>query len=62
MSIFDIFRKKKKIAAPWEKYYTQQDLKYKIPNISIYEQVKMSTIKYPNNVAIKYMGKEFIKI
>lgn len=58
MSIFDIFRKKKKLAAPWEKYYTEKDLKYKIPNISIYEQVKMSKEKYPNNVAIKYMGKE----
>ncbi len=56
MSIFDIFRRKKKLDAPWAKYYTKEDLKYKIPNISMYDQIVNSTIKYPNNVAIKYMG------
>ena len=58
MSIFDIFRKKKKLDAPWSKFYTDQDLNYKIPNISMYDQVKLSTKKYPNNTAIKYMGKK----
>ena len=28
-----------------------------IPNISMYDQVYNSTIKYPNNVAIQYLGK-----
>ncbi len=58
MSIFDIFTRKKKIDAPWAKYYTKEDLKYKIPNITMYDQIVNSTIKYPNNVAIKYMGKK----
>lgn len=58
MSIFDIFRKKKKIDAPWEKYYTKQDLKYKIPNITMYNQIVESAKKYPNNVAVQYMGKK----
>lgn len=66
MSIFDIVRIKKKIPAPWEKFYTKEDLKYKIPNISIYDQVKKSYLKYPDNVAVQYMGrkikyKKFIK-
>ena len=59
MSIFDVFRTKKKIDAPWSKYYAKEDLEYKIPNISIYEQVRLSTKKYPNNVAIQYMGRKF---
>lgn len=58
MSIFDVFTKKKKIDAPWEKYYTKKDLKYKIPNISMYDQVLNSRLKYPDNVAIQYMGKK----
>lgn len=58
MSIFDIFRKKKKIDAPWEKYYTKEQLNYNVPDISIYEQVLNSYKKYPDNVAIKYLGKK----
>ncbi len=59
MNIFSIFHKKKKLAAPWAKYYTEQDLKYKIPDITIYDQVKASKEKYPHNVAISYMGRKF---
>lgn len=58
MFIFDIFRKKKKIDQPWAKYYTKEDLNYQIPNISIYQQVKDSSEKYPDNVAIQYLGKK----
>ena len=58
MSIFDMFRKKKPIDAPWKKYYTEEDLNYKIPNISMYEQVRISTKKYPYNTAIQYLGKK----
>ena len=57
MSIFDIFTIKKRIPAPWKKYYTKKDLKYKIPDITMYDQIVNSTISYPNNVAIQYMGK-----
>ena len=58
MSIFDIFRRKKKLDAPWAKYYTEEDLSYTIPNISMYEQVRISTKNYPKNVAIQYMGRK----
>ena len=57
MSIFDIFTRKKKLDAPWKKYYTKEDLKYKIPDITMYDQVALSAKKYPYNVAIQYMGK-----
>ena len=59
MFIFDIFRKKKKLDQPWAKYYTDEDLNYEIPNISIYTQVKQTSIKYPRNVAIQYLGRKF---
>ena len=58
MSIFDIFTRKKKIDAPWKKYYTKEDLKYKIPDITMYDQIVQSTIKYPYNIAVQYMGKK----
>lgn len=58
MSIFDIFRKSKKIDAPWSKYYTEEELNVKIPNISMYDQVYSSAIKYPKNIAVQYMGKK----
>ena len=58
MYIFDIFRKRKKIDAPWSKFYTKEELEYEIPNISMYDQVNRSKEKYPSNVAIQYMGKK----
>ena len=59
MSIFDLFiRRKKKINAPWSKYYTKEDLEYSIPNKSIYDQIHRSYKKYPNNIAIEYLGKK----
>ena len=58
MFVFNIFRKKKKLDQPWSKYYTEEDLNYKIPNISIYRQVKNTSIKYPNNTAVQYLGKK----
>lgn len=58
MSIFEIFRKKDKLDAPWGKYYKGDDLDIKIPNISMYDQVKISSYRYPNNTAISYEGKK----
>ena len=58
MDIFSLFRKKKRLDAPWAKFYTKEDLNYKIPNITMYDQVVNSMKTYPNNVAIKYMGKK----
>lgn len=57
MSIFDIFRKRKQIPTPWSKYYTDEELNIKIPNISLYKQMKNTASKYPNNIAYRYLGK-----
>lgn len=56
MSILDFFRKKKPIPAPWKKYYTDEEMNLTIPNISMYEQVRQSSVKYPNYIAIEYLG------
>lgn len=58
MNIFNIFGYKKEIPAPWSKYYTEEDMDFKIPNISMYDQVKKSSIKYPNNTAYQYFNKK----
>lgn len=58
MFSFNLFRKRKKIPAPWEKYYKKEDINIKIPNISMYDQVKASSLKYPNNTAYEYYGKK----
>lgn len=58
MGIFDIFRKRKPIAAPWSKYYTDEELNIKIPDISLYKQVVNSSQNYPDFLAYKYLGKK----
>ena len=58
MAIFDVFRKRKPIPAPWAKYYTDDELALKIPNISMYEQVRQSRINYPNYTAYQYFNKK----
>ena len=57
MSIFDIFRKRKKIPTPWAKYYNDEELDIKIPNISIYKQLSITANRYPNNIAYRYLGR-----
>lgn len=66
MSIFNIFKKKKKIPAPWEKYYTKEQLNIEIPDISMYDHIYKSYERYPNYTAYEYLGrkvsyKKFIK-
>ena len=58
MGIFDIFRRRKPIPAPWSKYYTDDELNINIPNISIYRQVLNTKEKYPDNDAYIYFGKK----
>ncbi len=58
MFLFDLFRIRKKIPAPWKKYYKKEDLKIHIPNISMYEQIKRSYKTYPNYIAYEYFGKK----
>ena len=58
MFIFDFLRIKKRIPEPWKKYYSKDERKLKIPNISMYEQVKRSTKLYPKYTAYEYFGKK----
>ena len=58
MSIFDIFMKKKHLDAPWAKFYTKEEIDYPIPDMTMYDEVKLSTKKYPYNIAIKYEGRK----
>ncbi len=60
MSIFDFlrFNKKEKLSGPWEKYYSEEELNYRIPNITMYEQILLSEHKYPNLKAIEYLGRK----
>ncbi len=58
MAIFDILRIKKKIPTPWAKYYTDEELNFDIPNISMYDQVYNSYKEYPNNTAYQYFERK----
>ena len=48
---------KKKLKAPWAKYYTKKEMNLKIPNQSIYEFLKDSCEEHPNAIALSYFGK-----
>ena len=54
MQIFDFFRIKKKIPAPWEKYYTKEELQFSIPDVTVYEQIKEVSLNHPDFIAINY--------
>lgn len=58
MNIFKLFRKRKEIDAPWKKYYTEDELDIKIPNISMYNQVLRSAKENPDLIAYEYFGKK----
>ena len=58
MSIFDIFRKKKKISTPWKKYYTDIEFEINLPNISLYEQIKRCSERFDEEYAYEYFGKK----
>ena len=66
MNLFAFLRRRKPIPEPWAKYYTKEELNIKIPDISMYDQVKKSSYLYPDYIAYEYMGykstyKNFIK-
>lgn len=58
MGILDIFLKKNRLYKPWEKYYSDEELNYKIPNKTMYDMVLESSKLYPNNTAYEYFGKK----
>ena len=58
LKFLDLFKKKKRVPMPWAKYYTDDEIKIKIPDISMYDQIKASCDKYNNHIAYEYMGKK----
>lgn len=58
MNLFAFLRRRKPIPEPWAKYYTKEELNIKIPDISMYDQVKKSSYLYPNYIAYEYMGRK----
>ena len=51
--------KQKKIKMPWKDFYTKDDLRIIIDDISIYEMFRKSTSTYENNFAINYFGRRY---
>ena len=56
--ILNLFNRKKDIPAPWAKYYTDNELEMKLPNISLYDQIVKTKEKYSNYPAYEYFGKK----
>lgn len=58
MNIIDLL-KQKTIKVPWKKYYSKDELKFKVEDISIYEMFKRSALKNMNSPAVNYYGNVF---
>ena len=56
--MFNIFNIKKKVPTPWRKYYTDDEFNIKLPNISLYEQVYRTRLKYGKFKSYQYFGKK----
>lgn len=58
MNFFSLIGFKKKPKAIWKKYYHKKDMNIDVPNISIYQYLKESSLLggYKNNIAIEYFG------
>ena len=66
MGILRLFGIKEKPKAPWEKYYKNNELKFKIPDGTIYEYLKETSQSHMDAIALEYMGntityREFLK-
>ena len=56
--LFNIFNKKGKVPTPWRKYYTDSEFNFTLPNISLYEQVYRTRLKYGDYTSYEYFGKK----
>ena len=56
--MFNIFNRKKKVPTPWKKYYTDEEFNIKLPDISLYEQVYNTRLKYGDYTSYEYFGKK----
>lgn len=57
MGILDVFSKNK-LENPWDKYYTEEELNFEIPDKTMYEFVLESRKKYPKYKAIQYFNRK----
>ncbi len=55
MNVIEVIRKK--IKAPWKKFYKKKEMEFEVPDISIYQMLKNSALKYKDLTAINYFGK-----
>lgn len=65
MNVVDLLRQSR-VKIPWKKYYTKEELKFNVEDISIYEMFKRSALSNLNCPAVNYYGrvysyKEFLK-
>lgn len=58
MFLLKFLKSKKKLEAPFKKYYDDSNLDIKIPNISLYKQILDVALKNPNKIAIRYYNKK----
>ena len=58
MNVVDLL-KQKSVKVPWKKYYTKEELKFKVEDISIYEMFKRSALNNMNYPAVNYYGRVF---
>lgn len=56
MKFFRFLGFKSKPNAPWKKYYQKDEMKIKIPDLSMYELLYQSVSKYCNKTALEYYG------
>ena len=52
-----MFNFKRKLKAPWKKFYNKKDLKIKTPDLTVYEYLENSIKTNANCIALEYMGK-----
>ena len=65
MNVVDLLRQSR-VKIPWKKYYTKEELKFKVEDISIYEMFKRSALNNLSYPAVNYYGrvysyKDFLK-
>ncbi len=54
MKVIDVI--KKKLKAPWKKFYKKNDMDIDIPDISVYKLFEEQALKFKDNIAINYFG------
>ena len=56
MGLMDIIKGKKKLTGPWLKFYTKEEQNFKIPDISLYEDLRLRSKEHMDSLAYNYFG------